>query len=77
MRSMPEGQDAAMGFYEDDEPTEKVVEDFERGEKGVTAPPGDVTWQSTAWPDLPWSVTMSDNTTCSPGVRADRIHAPS
>src|SRR6266498_1737315 len=34
-------QDMGTGseFYEDDEPVAKIVEAFERGEKGLTAPP--------------------------------------
>ena len=32
-------------FYEDDEPVEKVWEAFDRGEKGLTAPPPNAwTW---------------------------------
>ncbi len=33
------GFDADEDFYEDDEPLEKIVAAFERGERGVTAPP--------------------------------------
>jgi hypothetical protein len=33
------GFDADEDFYEDDEPLEKIVSAFERGEHGVTAPP--------------------------------------
>jgi hypothetical protein len=34
-------QDMGTGseFYEDDEPVAKIAEAFERGEKGLTAPP--------------------------------------
>lgn len=30
-----------MDFYEDDEPLDAVIAAFERGERGVTAPPAD------------------------------------
>jgi hypothetical protein len=51
----------ANDFYEDDEPIEKITAAFERGVKGVTAPPSR---GRTEYLDAYWHIADTSNETC-------------
>jgi hypothetical protein len=57
-------------FYEDDEPLEEIVAAFERGEKGLTAPPPRGFNETLTVPGLRPILTQYSNTTISTLVRS-------